>query len=163
LSFVIDYYDQPLADKYIFVHAHDRSWHYDTDLFTAIARLRKSRYFLTNSYGGVFRNHWGIGAWGRRLHGVWARGLYAEIFGNTTMPRRPIWAHNQYPCCATFFMNSRLVKTRQKSEYILLRWRLRQWSRKWSMVKPNPAHYCGRTMEWTWHILFSNRTYIRNE
>jgi hypothetical protein len=46
MTFFIECYDRPLAEKYIFVHDHDRSWHYKIDLFDALDRLFKTKYYL---------------------------------------------------------------------------------------------------------------------
>jgi hypothetical protein len=87
--------------------------------------------------------------------------MYNSIYGNTTMPARRIINNTFYPCCSTFFVDSRLVQTRPKFEYELVRARLRQWSRDYRFdKKEGPAAYCGRVMEYTWHILLANRSAI---
>lgn len=159
LNFIIDHYDKPLADKYIFAHGHDNSWHYQGDFFDALENLLNSTYFRKMSYGGVFRGYYFKGAWGDK-EDWWARPLYRFIFKNTSMPADPIERNNQRPCCATFWLNSDLIKNRKKSEYIEMRNKLREWSITHADAKPDPAWYCGRTMEYNWHIIFTKKAYI---
>jgi hypothetical protein len=86
---------------------------------------------------------------------------YQYMFHNTSMPPHMIDANNLFPCCATFFVDSDLVRTRSKDEYLLIISRLRQWSKEHPRVRnQEPAVYCGRVMEYTWHILLTNRTNI---
>ena len=159
LNFVIDNYDKPLADKYIFAHGHDTSWHYQGDFFDALESLLSSAYFRKMQYGGVFRGYYYTGAWGDGEE-WWARPLYKYVFGKTSMPKEPVEINNQRPCCATFWLNSELVRNRKKEEYIEMRDRLRQWSREHEDAKPDPAWYCGRTMEYNWHIIFTKKAFI---
>ena len=159
LNFVIDNYDTPLADKYIFAHGHDTSWHYQGDFFDALESLLDSAYFRKMKYGGVFRGQYASGAWGENEE-WWARPLYKYVFANTSMPPEPVEEHNQRPCCATFWLNSELVRNRKKEEYIEMRDKLRQWSRAHQDANPDPAWYCGRTMEYNWHIIFTKKAYV---
>jgi hypothetical protein len=161
LNFIIDHYDAPLADKYIFAHGHDRAWHYHGDFFDALHKLLNSTYFRNLSYGGVFGGDYATGAWGPG-EAEWAGPLYQFVFGGTSMPSEPIEWPNQRPCCSTFWVNSELVRNRKKEDYIHIRDRLREWSRTHRDAKPNPAYYCGRTMEYTWHILFTKKAFINS-
>ena len=152
-------HDTPLADKYIFAHGHDTSWHYQGDFFDALESLLDSAYFRKMKYGGVFRGQYASGAWGENEE-WWARPLYKYVFANTSMPPEPVEEHNQRPCCATFWLNSELVRNRKKEEYIEMRDKLRQWSRTHQDANPDPAWYCGRTMEYNWHIIFTKKAYV---
>jgi hypothetical protein len=159
LNFLIDNYDTPLADKYIFAHGHDTSWHYQGNFFDALDNLLSATYFRKLSYGGVFRGNYFTGAWGDGEE-YWAKPLYQYLFTGTSLPPEPIEDHNQRPCCATFWLNSELVWSRKKEEYILMRDRLRNWSHEHQTINPNPAWFCGRTMEYTWHIIFTKKAFI---
>jgi hypothetical protein len=158
LTFVIDHYDKPLARKYIFAHAHDRAWHYREDFFEVLGRLRRSEYFHLRKYGAIFpsgrgKEQWGEDAW-------WGIPLYDFLFKNSSLKQQAFEIGNQWPCCATWFMDSSLVKTRPKEDYIEWRRKLRIWSIRNGDIKPNPAFYCGRVMEWNWHVIFANTSYI---
>jgi hypothetical protein len=159
LSFIIDHYDHPLADKYIFAHGHDTSWHYQGNFWDALDSLLNSTYFRKMKYGGVFRGNYFTGPWGNNEE-WWARPLHEFVFARTSMPPEPIEDRNQRPCCATFWLNSELVWSRKKEEYIVMRKRLREWSRIHAAMYPNPAYYCGRTMEYSWHIIFTKKAFV---
>jgi hypothetical protein len=159
LNFIIENYERPIAKKYIFAHGHDTSWHYQGDFFDALESLLNSTYFRKMKYGGVFRGNYFTGPWGENEE-KWARPLYKFIFKNTSMPKEPVVERNQRPCCATFWLNSELVWSREKSEYVEMRDRLREWSKRNAGVKPDPAYFCGRTMEYSWHIIFTKRAFV---
>jgi hypothetical protein len=151
LNFFIQNYDRPLARKYIFLHAHETSRHYPRPVFDQVHEVTSLDYFRRNQFGAIFPRYCnGSGMY----HEV-----YAEIFANTTMPPTSISSNNVRPCCATFFVDSRLVQTRAKSEYELIRTRLRNWSKQHpSYAGGDAAYFCGRVMEWNWHILLANRS-----
>jgi hypothetical protein len=159
LNFIIENYDKPLADKYIFAHGHEEAWHYQGNFFEALDSLLKSTYFRKMKYGGVFRGTYATGAWGPG-EGRWAKGLYRWIFNGTTMPPEPIETGNQRPCCATFWLNQELIKNRKVEEYVRVRDGLRDWSRRHADADPDPAWFCGRLMEYNWHILFTKKAYV---
>jgi hypothetical protein len=159
LNFIISHYDRPIADKYIFAHGHDTSWHYQGNFWDALDSLLTSTYFRKLKYGGVFRGNYFTGPWGED-EASWARPLHEFVFAGTSMPPKPIEENNQRPCCATFWLNSELVWSRKKEEYIVMRDRLREWSRMNEGMEPNPAYYCGRTMEYSWHIIFTKKAFV---
>lgn len=158
LNFIIDNYERPLARRYIFTHGHEYAWHFTGNLFRALKILMQTSYWKTQKYGGLFQNWWRDKACGPGE--AWSDPLYHYVFSNTSMPSEPVDDNNQRPCCATWWMDSDLVHSRTKSEYITIRDRLRQWSMEHMTARPNPAYYCGRTMEYTWHILFSKSAYV---
>jgi hypothetical protein len=155
LTFLIDNYDQPRARKYIFIHAHETSWHYRRPVFDQIHQVIASDYFRQTPYGAIFP------IYNRGKGGAMSPSMYRYIYQNTSMPRHIIEKENFRPCCATFFVDSELVRTRAKKEYETIRSSLRQWSRENSRPGGHdPAFYCGRVMEYTWHILLSNKSNI---
>lgn len=157
LNFIIANYETPLADKYVFIHGHEESWHYKPPLYTQLQKIMATSYFDTEDYGGIYGEYFTPGP---RPGGEqsWALPIYKYIFANTSM------AHDARvgasPCCGTFFMKSSLIHTRAKSEYIIIRDNLRRWSREHLHVPLGAAFRCSRVMEWTWHILFANKTNI---
>lgn len=159
LNFLLTTYDKPLAEKYVFLHAHEEAWHYNRDIFSQLPLLLSSNYFRSRSFGGVFGRYFSDDAWGPGEE-EWARPLYHFLFNGTSMPTEPIRKKNQRPCCSTFFMNSELVRTRQKWEYRQIIDRLRAWSRRHMDIERGPAYWCGRVLEYNWHLLISNKSYI---
>jgi hypothetical protein len=155
IDFFISVYDNALARKYIFIHAHERSWHYPRPVFDQIHDVVSSTYFRDNEYGSIFDAH-------NSDHGdMMTEEMYEAIYFNTSMPATMIEKDNFRPCCATFFMDAKLVHTRKKAEYVLLRQRMRHYTTNrpiWGTGRPNTD--CGRIMEYTWHILLTNRTNI---
>lgn len=158
LNFLINTYDAPLAKKYIFAHGHDLSWHYMVNFFDVLEELMGTNYFSNREFGGVYNGR-DSGSCGWK-ESSWANPLYKWVYHGTSMPEKPTAVRNYRPCCSTFWMNSTLVHTRQKWEYVVIRDRLRQWSREHMNITRGPAYYCGRTMEYTWHILLFNESYI---
>lgn len=159
LNFLIDTYDAPLAKRYVFAHGHDFSWHYRVRFFDALNIILKSEYYKTRNFGGIYGLFFHNRSCGPGEEG-WADDLYRWIYKGTSMPEDPIMYNNLRPCCSTFWLDSKLIHTRQKWEYVLIRDRLRQWSTEHMNLNKGPGYYCSRTMEYTWHILLSNQSYI---
>jgi hypothetical protein len=143
------------SPKIHLIHAHEKSWHYHRSVFDQINDIKFSRYFQENKFGAIFPFY-------IQGHGnVMDEGQYRYVYHGTSMPPHMIDKTNFYPCCATFFMDSYLVRNRPKKEYRLIISRLRQWSREHSSFqRREPAFFCGRVMEYTWHILLANQTQI---
>jgi hypothetical protein len=155
LTFLIQNYDHPRAYKYIFLHAHETAWHHSRPAFDQVHELISLDYFRRNQFGAVFPVY--IEGHGNMM----SKQMYHDIYANTTMPPTPISKNNFRPCCATFFVDSNLIQTRAKSEYELIRTRLRHWSQKYpSHARRNAAFFCGRVMEYTWHLLLANQSDI---
>jgi hypothetical protein len=155
LEFLIKTWDQPLAHKYIFVHAHEFSWHYPRSVFSQIQDLIKTSYFRDNDIGGVFPD-FREGPYEPEMDAI-----YEYVFRNTSMPPKLYQKWNNRPCCSTFFVNSDLVRTRGVDEYKLIISRLRQWSRE----NPNAygrdaAYFCSRILEYNWHVMLTTRSNV---
>lgn len=159
LDFIIKHYDRPLAKTYIFAHGHELAWHYPISLLTAINKAIQTRYFKKQNFGGIFDTMYSQGPYSP-IEIDWAPRLYKFVFNGTSMPSKIIENHNQRPCCSTFFVKSDQIRNRKKEEYIHIRKKLTYWSQLHSAERPNPAYYCGRIMEYSWHILFTNQSYI---
>jgi hypothetical protein len=57
-------------------------------------------------------------------------------------------------------MNSEFRYSRTKEEYIEMKERLRVWTVRHMDADPNPVWFCGRTMEYSWHIIFTQRAFV---
>jgi hypothetical protein len=144
LNFIIDNYNRPLADKYIFAHGHETAWYFTGNFFEALETLLRLTYFRKLTYGGVFRQAYRTGAWGDEEE-HWVRPLYSQQ--QTTMPATLIERGTHHPCCGTFWLNTKLIHNRKMREYIAVRDALREWSRENRNMNPNPVYFCSRVME----------------
>ena len=160
LNFMIETYDHPLAERYVFLHGHENAWHYKPGIFQQMEQLMQTDYFWNEEFGGLYKRFYTVGPqWFEK----WAWPIYAYVFANTTMGpdtanKRP--EKNHHPCCASFFTKTSLLHKRPKSDYIRIRDRLRDWSRLHPHWRRGAAHYCGTVMEWSWHLLLANKTKI---
>ena len=159
LTFLIENYDAPLAEKYVFIHGHEFAWHHTGSVSRRLASLINTRYFKQEDFGGLFEKFYAKTAWGAK-EDSWVLPLYKYLYEGTSMPHEPARTGNQHPCCATFFMNASLTRTRSRQELIHIRNRLRQWSRENANIRLGPSYYCGRALEYTWHLLLANKSFV---
>lgn len=102
LQFLIDHYDSPLAEIYIFIHAHEVSYHYSQPICWEIERLltkyepnglflflsrSADEYLYPQKFGGVncnFNRHFPPSNWGpsERLD---MKGLWSKVFEGTSL------------------------------------------------------------------------------
>jgi hypothetical protein len=174
LRFIIANYHRPLARKYVFVHAHDRAWHYGSftepdELWPHLGRLLRSRYFRDNAFGAVYAAPSGLAA---RRNGTCNRGeqvfvypLYRLLFNSTSMPPEP-QSNSTWYCCSTFFAEHTLFWRRPLSEWELLLNRTLEAenfdvSRELVRHFPNltAAFWCGRVWEYNWHIVMQGHAH----
>lgn len=160
LKFIIDHYQKPLADIYIFIHGHETSWHYPTPITEAIDQLSSSKYIEENAFGGL-ECFWNYVPAIIQSNPVFNE-LYNYFFSGTTISVVPqmFWS---YPCCSTFFVHSKSIKLRQLDEYKSWFSMIQTWSRKFANNNPgkDPAIYCGRVFEGLWNVVLANVTYVK--
>lgn len=156
LKFIIDNYDIPLAEIYIFVHGHIKSWHYIQPIERMIGELLNSydNYLSKEDYGGIEC----VWNYCPTLTGNVVNNIFIDLFSNTSIPSKVPSAFS-YPCCSSFFVNSKSLKIRSKDEYITLlnnmeRWSVDNYNKSYS--KSNPGIICGRVYEMMWNRIFSN-------
>jgi hypothetical protein len=160
LNFLIDYYDEQLADRYFFAHAHDRCWHFRGSFFDQLEQVQKTPYYMNGTFGGLLNARWEGGACGGGALPTMTP-IYDYVYNGTTMPQHPVVHNNHRPCCATFWMKAELVRMRKKEELIGIRDRYRKWAIEHQSKRPSANWWCSRVAEWTWHILLTNTTFIR--
>ena len=162
LNFIIDHYDKPAAKRYVFIHGHEKAGHltYGNSYF-ALNLLFGLQYFWETPYGGFCGVPHKRGPWGPGDKKS-IPGIYEYVFNGTSMPPKATEEGNFYPCCATFFMDSDMVYTRTKEEYILIRDRLQQWARERQLKERSDRIplLCGRLMEYNWHVLFTGNATV---
>lgn len=159
INFIIDNYDNPIADYFFFGHGHETAWHYINPYYDKLRDVLDSKEYLIEDYGGiecVYNTCPTINS--PRFYSI-----YNSLFINTTMENN-LFSDWQYPCCGTFFMNSKLIKTRPKSDYIQLYNRMMKWNLD---IYPTYNYtrggrfYCSRIYESSWHIMFANKSKIK--
>ena len=153
LNFIVDNYDAPAAKKFIFIHGHNTSWHYTQSVYSIVKNLLNTKEFYTMNYGSI--NHF---FYQKRVFWVQSpkyRKAYYNVFHDTPLMEFFNVDHIWFPCCASFFVDSRQFKIRPKQLYIDMIKRLRWYSildrKNFSLLT------CGRLLEYTWHIIFTNK------
>lgn len=161
LDFIIEYYDNFSADKLIFIHGHEHAWHYKTSVVDAINRLIKTNSFISNDYGGIYRNGW-------HYHSVFTESnqdglrhqeIFKEVFHDTTIFKYFRGYNVSFPCCSTFYIDTALINYNPLSLYKLVRERLKNWTERELINNQRTAIFCGYFMEFAWSILF-NHPYV---
>ena len=96
------------------------------------------------------------GSWKNGCDKVDIYEIYDHIYnGVNGMPR--VWNRfGIYPCCSTFFVKTKVVRRRPKSDYKLLFDNAREWVR----TKNDTKMRCGFLFEYTWHMLFTGKDII---
>lgn len=153
LKFIYDHYDD-LEGKLIFIHGHEYSWHYRKSVFSTVKRRIKDKQFKSDSFGTIYPTllHTYI-PW--KIKPIYKH-LFYYIYHNTSMMKYFNINITRFYCCATFFVDASNFKLRPRYQYQLFIDRLINYSKSY----PNPAPFCGRLMEYTWHLLLSNQPMI---
>ena len=155
LQLIVDNYDKPVAKKFIFIHAHNLSWHYKTDIHKVIPKLLDSKELYEMDYGSI--NHF---LYQYRPYWVTSKKLnraFVKMYHDTPMMKyhsNEKWRYLWFTCCGSFFVNSRLFKLRPKSFYQTLIHRLRYYSIEDPVTFA--GYPCSRLIEYTWHVLFTD-------
>lgn len=166
LDFIVDQYDKPLAKKYIFIHDHDISWHYKTDIWDRLNYIVTTHYFDEREYGGIYCKYWFTGYDRSEIYPI----NNAQTIDDAVKELKIIKSSTDdyverkdiFPCCNTFFVNPKLFYKYKSVTYTKLHKRLRKlvintfneygsikdqhvWSSNW---------YGGIWLEAFWHDLF---------
>lgn len=156
LNWIIDNYDDPPADKIIFVHGHRKSWHYQSNIFRVVNHTIHQLAFAKNDYGGMYNLGWyNFAPW---VTMPAYRQAFYEIFHNLSLMQFYNINSSSMPCCATFYVSSKNFKYRTKEEYKIIRDRIRFYSNKYSL--DNPTMKLPILMEFIWHLLLGNTTHV---
>lgn len=153
LQFIYDHYND-LVGKIFFIHGHEFSWHYKSSVYTQVKNRIKSQQFKNDDFGTVYPHllhH--FAPW--RTNKVYNQ-LYLDIFHNTSMMKFYNITNTRFYCCASFFVDAKNFQIRPKYEYKLFIDRLKNYSHHHS----NPAPFCGRLLEYTWHLLLAEKPFI---
>ncbi|OHS95927.1 hypothetical protein TRFO_37953 [Tritrichomonas foetus] len=163
LKFIYDHYYRLPAKKIIFTHAHEVSWHVCGHLSQKIREVIESEAFKKLDYGPINGK-----AWHNRL--PWRDEscydyLFKYVYQNTSMWHfyEDITTPMSFNCCGTFFVDFRNIYLRPREEYLYIIQRLRNYSIEKNAEGEKASYYCSRLMEYTWHLLLSNRKDVSSE
>ena len=161
LKYFYNVYDNPPAKKFIVIHGHETSWHYEKSISNTVNQIIFTNYFKSNSYGALLKTGWhnDIPWKENSLQGVYFKDLFRSIYYNTSMEKYFNAKELSFPCCSTFFFDSQKLKTRKKEEYLTIINRLNNYSIHCTNAF-GPSYWCSRIMEYTWHILLSGKTKV---
>lgn len=132
LKFIIDNYYHLPAQKLVFIHEHETSWHSKTNVNEVLNMLIQSESFKTHDYGGIYRNTWHHSNYfflTNEKVGYDHRKLFSEIYANTSVYNYIQLSNVSFHCCTTFYISSTLIRKKRLSEYQLIRDRLLNWAK----------------------------------
>lgn len=156
IKFIIDNYDIPLAEIYLFIHGHSKSWHYIQPIERMIGELYKSNndYLSKELFGGIEC----VWNYCPTLSGNVLSSIFVDLFKNTSIPSE-IPNKFSYPCCSSFFVSSNSLRIRSKDEYIALLDNMEKWSinnYNKTYIRNDPGNVCGRVYEMMWNRILSS-------
>ena len=178
LRFLIQIYDHPMADKYIFIHGHETSNHYPKSISKTIKELTKTDHFKKNDFGGLFPSH------KQKLYGhfnpfkdtisirIGHVKLHDYIFEILPSYFEQFENYSQwnFPCCSSFFISHSLIRKTPLATYTTILKNLHIFSSKHICDsfngktcqqvgkgrRPCSTHIAGNVMEYCWALLFTN-------
>lgn len=154
-DFLIEYYGKFKADKIIFIHGHERAWHYKRSVINVINTITKTEKFWNNEYGGLYKIRWHSNSvfTSNCTQGLVYQQMYKEIYGDTSINQYFPGYKVEFPCCSTFYISTELIMKNPLSLYITVRDRLINWS-KTRIANNQSTKFCGYFMEFSWNLLF---------
>lgn len=164
LDFFIDYYYKLPAKKLIFIHGHERSWHYRKSVIDVVNDMIKSEKFWKTDYGALYdKICWHGKAFLEKSDGGGPeyKHLYKIVYANTSIAKYLTGYKISYPCCATFYINSSLITDNPISLYKTVRERLINWTTN-QIAHNKSARICSYFMEYTWNVLLNRPWVDRN-
>lgn len=148
------------AVNILFMHAHEKSWHYswqgtEVAAHEQIATLSATTTYLkNNTFGGLYCHYNDVYAPAHWSHSekLPPELTWDEIFNGTdvTYPKS-----FYYPCCGTFWVRSRKIAERPRHVYETILNNIYRISPMRSKLG-----ICGRVLESAWHILFGNQLHV---
>lgn len=132
LDYIIEFHNRFPAKKIIFIHGHDTSWHYRRSVTSLINSAVKTEKFKKNDYGGLYRTGWHHQSFFLRKDkdGPEYFKMYNEIYANTSVFKYLNGYKISYPCCSTFYIDSKLINDNPLSLYKTVRDRIARWVEK---------------------------------
>lgn len=160
LDYFIKFYGKFPAHKLIFIHGHEKAWHYRTSVIDVVNRAYNTDKFKRNDYGALYRICWHGKSFFHNTKGEGPayKRLFQLIYANTSIYKYLNGYKIAYPCCATFYVNSSLITNNPLSLYKTIRERLINWSTT-RLANNQSARMCGYVMEYSWSMLL-NHPYV---
>ena len=161
LQFIYDHYDNPPAKKIIFIHGHVFGWHYKPSIYDTISNLLRTKEYYEMDYGSL--NHvyfqsevpWNLDERFKKIFPI----VYHDTPIMKFLDVSELW----FSCCASFFVASKQFKIRPRQMYLDMINRLRNYSiQSLQDPKADPSYICGRILEYTWHILLTDKPKIED-
>lgn len=156
LEFFIEFYGRFPAEKFVFIHGHEKSWHYRSSVIDVINRLVNTSSYKNNDYGGLYRGWWhyntDFNSYDER--GSTLQQMFKEVYGGTSVFKYFRGHHISFPCCSTFYIDSSLINKNPLSLYKQVHERLIRWSEN-RIANNQSAILCGYLMEYSWNMLFN--------
>lgn len=166
IDFFMKFYNNPIAKKYIFIHAHDRSWHYKTNVFDRINYIVNTQYFQNRDFGAIFckYNYFGIDKNDMlNMEGVRPVDDYLKQYNENIKYTIDTQINEQHisPCCSTFFITPEVIKYQKYDFYRILKMHLVDYVIMKSDNNPNDDEnfnhnrWAAIWLESMWHQLFN--------
>jgi len=143
LKYIIDYYDV-LPNVIAFTHGHRYAWHQKApdDIVVALQTLQWGKF----SYMPLQTACMGTAQFSSPSNLTRQQQFNIEMWNATMLELGSIPVAIDYYCCAVFAVTARVIRNRKKSFY--------QKVYKYLMTTNVSNGICGRTLEYTWHIIF---------
>lgn len=124
LDYIINNYNNIKYDTLLFLHDHDKSSHYPTSITNRINKISKERFIYENDLIGVNCFYYDSKYWNKHL--TYHRTEIVEKYLTENGVDHVKISHirqNKYimPCCASFFVKTKLIYLHNRKYYILLR------------------------------------------
>lgn len=166
IDFFMKYYDKPLAKKYIFIHAHDTSWHYLTDIWDRLDYIVTTDYYKNNDFGSIFcmYNYFGLDENDKlNMIGVKPVDDYLKKFGIPFTIETQIKEKHMSPCCSTFFITPEVIQYQKYDFWRILKIHLVDYVIMKTNNNPeddeafNHNRWAAIWLESMWHQLFNRK------
>lgn len=132
LDYIIKTYNNIEYDKLLFLHDHDKASHYPTSIIDRVNELCKYNYIFQVDYIGVNCFYYNANYWNRNLKITNTIQLVDKYLSQNNIEhvKLSVIRQNKYimPCCASFFLKTKLIYIHKKEYYISLRNSLKNFS-----------------------------------
>lgn len=169
LDYIIDTYSNKKYNIYLFLHDHDISSHYPTSITKRVNYILKYNYIYKNDYIGVNCFYYDEEYWNRdvkiikkiQLLDIYLTENQIEHVNVSSISKKKYIM----PCCASFFVKTKLIYLHKKEYYITLRNALKKFSlygfKKYiskDLLNVNYRNYLAACyMEYSWSTIFGQK------